>query len=154
MSTLGEFYVPDDDVLRELGRMQVLHSQLDHMLRLVIKRTVGISIDHPGYWNETRGMSKALRDHAREFIDKKYRDNDDRAGTLNKVLDDAEDATFHRNRALHSVWMKMPGAEPVLHDRDHTLKEHVSFQLPTVEELRSVCERFVRVQRVLDHLTR
>jgi hypothetical protein len=116
MSMLGKFYVPDDDILRELGRMQVLHSQLDHMLRLVIKRTLGISIDDPGYWNETHGMAKALREHARELIDRKYRDNDDRAGALNKVLDDAEDATLHRNRALHSVWMKTPGAEPVLHD--------------------------------------
>ena len=154
MSNLVEFYVPNDDILRELGRLQVLHSQLDHVLRLVIKRTLGISIDDAGYWNETRGMSKPLRDHARDLIDEKYRDNDDAAGTLNKVLDDAEAATLLRNRALHSVWMKTPGAEPVLHDRDHMLKEHVSFQLPTVEELRKVCDRIVRVQRVLDHLTR
>ena len=30
--------------------MQVLHSQLDHTLRLAIKRMLGISIDDPGYW--------------------------------------------------------------------------------------------------------
>ena len=48
------------------------------------------------------------------------------AGTLNKALDDAEDAASHRNRALDSVWMKMPGAGPVLHDRDNKLREHVS----------------------------
>lgn len=150
MSTLVEFYVPNDDILRELGRLQVLHSQLDHVLRLVIKRTLGIAIDDARYWDETHGMSKTLRDHARDLIDEKYRDNDDEAGTLNKVLDDAADATLHRNRALHSVWIKMPK----LHDRDRALKEHVSFQLPTVEDLRDLCERIVRVQRVLDHLTR
>lgn len=52
MSTQGEFCVPGDDILRELGRIQVLHSQFDHTLRLAIKRMLGISIDDPGYWNE------------------------------------------------------------------------------------------------------
>lgn len=124
------------------------------MLRLAIKRTLGISIDDTGYWNETRGMAKELRGRARVLIDDKYRNNDDGAGTLNKVLDDAEAVTLLRNRALHSVWMRVPGAGPVLHDRDPTLKEHVSFQLPTVAELLSLSERIVHIQRVLDHLTR
>ena len=57
------------------------------------------------------------------------------AGTLNKVLDDAEEATTLRNRLLHSVWMKAPGGEPVLHDRDNTLKIHVGFPLPAVGSL-------------------
>jgi len=154
MSTLGEFYVPVDDIVRELGRLQVLHSQLDHVLRLAIKRTLGISIDDAGYWTETRGMSKQLRDRLRDLIDERYRDNDDEAGTFNKVLDDAEAVTLLRNRALHSVWMKMPDGTLVLHERDGTLKEHVSFQPPTAEELHSICQRIVRIQRVLDHLTR
>ena len=148
MSTEGKFYVPGDDILRELGRMQVLHSHLDHTLRLAIKRMLGISIDEPGYWNETRGMAAALRERAREVIAERYAD------ILNKVLDDAEEATMLRNRALHSVWMKMPGEELVLHDRDNTLKMHVAFQPPTVEDLVSVSERLERIQRVLNHLTR
>lgn len=155
MSAEGEFYVPNDDILCELGRMQVLHSQLDHTLRLAIKRMLGISIDDPGYWNETRGMAKALRDKARKLIDENYSADDDMAGTLNMVLDDAEDATILRNRTLHSVWMKMRGTEePVLHDRDNALKQHREFKLPTVEELRSVSQRIERIQRVLNHLTR
>lgn len=154
MSSESEFYIPDDAILRELGRVQILHSHLDHTLRLAIKRMLGISIDDPGYWNETRGMAAALRKRARELIAKRYGDDDDTADILNKVVDDAEEATMLRNRALHSVWMKAPGEEPVLHDRDNWLKMHVSFQLPTVEDLVSVSNRVERIQRVLNHLTR
>jgi len=52
--------------------MQVLHSHLDHALRLAIKRMLGISIDDPGYWNETRGMAASLRERARELITQRY----------------------------------------------------------------------------------
>jgi hypothetical protein len=154
MSSEGEFYVPDDDILCALGRLQVLHSHLDHTLRLAIKRMLGISIDDPGYWNETRGMAAALRERAREIIAERYSEDDNTADILNKVLDDAEAATILRNRALHSVWMKAPGQEPVLHDRDNTLKMHVAFQVPTGEDLTSVSERIKRIQTVLNHLTR
>ena len=153
MSALSEFYEPDDDILCELGRLQIRHSHLDHTLRLTIKRMLGISIDDPGYWNETRGMNSTLRARARELIAGRYGDDDDTAGILNKVLDDAETATTLRNRLLHSVWMKAPGSEPVLHDRDNSLKVHVGFQLPSVEEVASVSERIHRIQRVLNHLT-
>jgi len=154
MSSTGEFYVPGDDILCELGRLQVRHSHLDHILRLAIKRMLGISIDDPGYWNETRGMAAELRARSRELIAERYWDDDDMAGALNKVLDDAEEVTNLRNRLLHSVWMKARGGEPVLHDRDSTLKIHVGFQLPTVGEVASVSERVGRIQRVLNHLTR
>lgn len=154
MSPKAEFYVPDDGILRELGRLQVRHSHLDHTLRLAIKRMLGISIDDPGYWNETRGMAKELRDRARKLIAERYSDDDNMAGTLNQVLDDAEVATTQRNRLLHSVWMKAPGGEPVLHDRDNMLKMHVGFKLPSVGEVASVSERVERIQRVLNHLTR
>jgi hypothetical protein len=154
MSSTGEFYVPDDDILRELGRLQIRHSHLDHTLRLAIKRMLGISIDDPGYWNETRGMAAGLRARARELIAERYSDDEGMADTLNKVLDDAEEATTLRNRLLHSVWMKASGAEPVLYDRDNTLKIHVGFQLPTVAEVAGVSERVERIQRVLNHLTR
>jgi hypothetical protein len=62
-----------------------------------------ISIDDPGYWNETRGMTAELRKRARKLIEQRYRDDDDTADTLNKVLHDAEEAILLRNRALHSV---------------------------------------------------
>lgn len=153
MTSKGKFYLPDDDILRELGRLQIRHSHLDHTLRLVIKRMLDISIDDPGYWNGTRGMATGLRERARELIAERYRD-DDMAGILNQVLDDAEAATTQRNRLLHSVWMKETGGEPVLHDRDNTLKMHVGFKLPCARDIASVSERVERILRVLNHLTR
>src|SRR6266498_1976075 len=106
MSIESEFYVPGDEILRELGRVQVLHGHLDHTLRLSIKRMLGIAMDDPGYWNETRGMSAKLRKRVRELIAKRYRSDENTADTLNKVLDAAEEATRLRNLALHSAWMK------------------------------------------------
>ena len=93
MSSKSEFYEPDDAILCELGRLQIRHSHLDHTLRLAIKRMLGISIDDPGYWNETHGMAAGLRARTRQLIAERYGDDDDTAGILNKVLDDAETAT-------------------------------------------------------------
>ena len=154
MSTTAEFYEPDDDILRELGRLQIRHSHLDHTLRLAIKRMLGISIDDAGYWDETRGMAAELRGRARKLIAQRYCNDDATADTLNKVLDDAEAVTTMRNRLLHSVWMKAEGEEPVLHDRDNRLKIPVGFTLPTAAEIAKVSEQVARVQRVLNHLTR
>jgi hypothetical protein len=154
MSTEAEFCIPDDETLCELGRMQVLHSHLDHTLRLAIKRMLDISIDDPGYWNETRGMAADLRRRARDLIGQIYRDDHDTADTLNGVLDDAEEVTLLRNRALHSVWIKRPGQEPMLHDRDNSLKTHVDFTPPAVADLAKISKRIERTQRVLNHLTR
>ena|SRR5689334_8995781 len=155
MSTQGECYVPNDDILCELGRMQVLHSHLDHALRLAIKRMHGIPIDDPGYSNETRGMAASLRERARELITHRYGDDDDTAGILNKALDDAEEATMLCNRALHGVWLKPSGEQDaVLHDRDNTLKTHVAFQPPTAEDLKGLSVRIERSHRVLNQLTR
>ena len=89
MSVEAEFYVPSNDILCELGRVQVLHSHLDHTLRLAIKRMLGISIDDPGYWNETRGMPAALRERAKEHVGKLHQGDGDTADILNKVIDDA-----------------------------------------------------------------
>src|SRR2546427_12041797 len=99
-------------------------------------------------------MAAALRERTRGLIAERYRDDADTADILNKVLDDSEQATVLRNRALHSVWIRTPGQEPMLHDRDNALKIHVNFKLPTVEDLASLSKQIERVQRVLNHLTR
>jgi hypothetical protein len=148
------YYIPEDDILRELGRLQIRHSHLDHTLRLAIKRMLGIPIDDPGYWNETRGMAAGLRDRARELIAERFSSKDDVADTLNRVLDDAELATTSRNRLLHSVWMKGADGKAVLHDRDNASKKHVGFHLPSGAEIASLSERIERIHRVIDHLTR
>ena len=153
MSSQAQYFMPDDDTLRELGRLQVLHSQLDHALRLAIKRMLGISVDDSGYWNETRGMTAALREKARKLISEKYAHDDNKDAILNKVLDDAEEVTELRNRALHSAWMKAPGGNPFLHDRDNGLRAHVNFQIPSVATLAGLGERLQRQHRVLDSVT-
>ena len=115
---------------------------------------LGISVDDPGYWNETRGMAKDLRDKARRLITDKYDDDEHKAAILNKVLDDAEEVTELRNRALHSVWMNEPGRDPFLLDRDKTSRTHINYRPPSPSDLATISGRIQRVQRVLDGLTR
>lgn len=69
-----------------------------------------------------QALASALREKARKLIAERYANDDDTASILNKVLDDAEGVTELRNQALHSVWMKVAGEQPFLHDRDNTLK--------------------------------
>ena len=154
MSIQAQYFIPEEDTLREIGRMQVLHGHLDHSLRLSIKRILGISVDDPGYWNETRGMAKNLRDKVRGMLAEKCDNDDDRAVVLNKVLDDADGATELRNRALHSVWMKEPRGDPFLHDRDMASKSHVNYLPPSKSDLEALSARIQRIHRVLDGVTR
>lgn len=154
MGPESELYIPCDEILRELGLLQIRHTHLDHTLRLAIKRMLGISIDDPGYWNESRGMTAALRNRARELIAERHHDDYDTSDVLTQLLDSAEELTKLRNRALHSVWMKACCEAPVLHDRDNWLRKHVTFQPPSIEDLQSVSSRIEQCQRVLDDLTR
>jgi len=149
----SDFHVPGDDILRELGRVQVLHGHLDYTLRLAIKRMLGIAMDDPRYWNATDAMTSELRKRAGELIARRYHDDEDTADPLYKVLDDAAEATKLRNMALHSAWMRVPGEAPLLHDRDRKLREHVHYHLPTLEDLANLCNRIQRVHRALNHIT-
>lgn len=115
---------------------------------------LGISIDDRGYWNETRGMAAELRKRTRTLIAERYANNKDIADTLNKVLDEAEEVTLFRNRALHSVWMISSNGEPVLHDRNDRLRLHISFRPPSAEDIASTIERIQRVQSTLNQVTR
>lgn len=149
MKAQTQFFIPDESILRELGRLQVMHSQFDHTLRLMMMRTLGINMDDPKYWIETRGMTSALRERAREIINKKYSTNDNMSGLLNKILDDAEEITELRNRIVHSAWIKNPGEQPSLVDRDIATKSHRHFHCPSLGEIRSINERIQRVNRLL-----
>ena len=51
------------------------------------------------------------------MIAERYRDEENTADILNKALDEAKAATNDRNVALHSVWIRPDGKDPVLHDR-------------------------------------
>ena len=154
MSFQAQYYMPADEVLRELGRLQVVHSHLDHALRLGIKRMLGLSIDDPGYWTETRGMAGALRERLRQLIVERYRGDENTADMLNKVLDDAEEATEARNRVVHAAWMKTPEQGPFLHDRDNSLRDHVKYEPPTQIDLAELSGRIQRIHSVLDYVTR
>src|SRR5205809_447680 len=65
-------FIPSDDVLREVGRVAIRHGQLDHVLRLAIKRVVGISITDPLYAELTKGMTGTLRTTLKKKIEERY----------------------------------------------------------------------------------
>src|SRR4051812_30835207 len=118
MATLAQFYMPDDDALLcAVGRVIILHGHLDHMLRLGIKRMLGISIDDPGYMSQTHGMTRTLRNRVRSLIDVRFVGEPERKEALISLLDIAEQLSEHRHTLAHAVWMREPGQEPLLHDR-------------------------------------
>lgn len=158
MAQLATFYLPEDEaLLREVGRVVIRHSHLDHMLRLAIKRMLGISIDDPGYMTETRGMTGALRETVRELIADTYGADDVMVEGLHALLDRADVLSEHRNRLVHSVWMQTPGVEPRLNFREKNENgqyEHREYEVPTVDNLVYVEQEISSVLELLDRVTR
>lgn len=148
-----EYLLPPDNILRELGRIQVLHSHLDHTLRLAIKRIRGIAIDDLEYWAATDYMSAGLRNRVLELVSETYKDDAETANTVRAILARHEEVTLFRNKVLHSVWMTWPGGQEVLHDRDKQLEQHVNYLPPTLNDLVSLGDQIKQVQATLDHIT-
>jgi len=149
MADEGYFYIPDDDILREVGRIVIRHGLLDHLLRLAIKRFLGISIEDEGYASETRGMSSALRERLQELTTAKFKDNPDKRGLFESLLAVAEAQTKRRNTLVHAVWMHVPGKAPALYDKDGT-----AYPIPTIEILRDIERMIDVVKNILNFSSR
>jgi hypothetical protein len=146
MATTGEFYMPDDELLKQLGRVAIRHGHLDYVMRLAIKRLLGISTDDPGYATETRGMSRELRKTLRTHAAAKL--EGELLELLESLIVHAEAVTTLRNRVIHAVWMRVPGQEPRLYDKDR------NYPLPTAVQLAHIEQRIDTVLKIINALTR
>lgn len=147
MAEVGKMYLPDDEIALTVGRITIRHGQLDHVMRLAIKRMLGISIDDPGYASATKGMSKDLREKVMKRASERYVDEPEKLELMESLLDQAESVTRIRNRLTHSVWMQVEGQPPMMYDKDGR------YSIPTIGELQVIERQLDIMQRVLNILT-
>jgi hypothetical protein len=147
MAEIGKMYMPDDEIALIVGRITIRHGQLDHVMRLAIKRMLGVSIDDPGYATATKGMSKDLREKVMKRASERYADEQEKLELIESLLDQAETVTRVRNRLTHSVWMQVDGQPPMMYDKDGP------YAIPTIEELQVTERQLDIMQRVLNILT-
>ena len=159
-------FIPSDEVLREVGRVVIRHGQLDHALRLAIKRVVGVSIADPLYAELTRGMTGVLRTTLKKKIEERYgarATQKDLMGqtaiaeadrlvykgqVLFNLLDRAKEVSDERNWLVHGLWAQENDKTPVIIDKEG------DYTIPTVETLRVVEMKIDELRRVVDGITR
>src|SRR5262245_8065886 len=128
------YKMPSPLLTREIGRVVVRHSHLDHELRLTIKSLLRISITDPMYQNETDMLSGRLRDRIRELAATELATRPDVHDELIGWLNRAEKLSELRNQLVHGVWSrsKTDGSIKVRDTRHGKL-----LKMPTVRELKA-----------------
>lgn len=118
---------------REIGRVVIRHSHLDHELRLTIKSLLRISITDPMYQNETDMSSGKLRERIKELAANELAAKSDVHDELMGWLERAEKLSELRNQLVHGVWSrsKTDGSIKVRDTRYAKL-----LKMPTLKELK------------------
>lgn len=127
--------IPDDKPLMEaMGRLAIRHSQLDAMLKYVLKTLSGESTDtifrDHTFWTAGRLQHK-LRNLAAGKL------SGDPLNELIAILDRCQDATNVRNDLVHSFWQAVADSNP----REYRMLQRDGSTicgLPTVNEVRAV----------------
>ncbi len=126
---LVHFHIPDDaELIAAIGRVSVLHSRLDYVLRLTIKTLSGMELNKAmdATQNET---SSGLRRRVNKW-GRKVLGESEALIELQAYVKRCERGSRHRNELLHGLYAKELDGEPVVYDRDRKQKP-----LPTVPEL-------------------
>lgn len=121
--------LPEDErLLAAVGRVAILNSLLDRILRMTVKSIEGITIEQA--LDATRGQGASeLRKTIRKLAQKKLGMCSELM-RLRAILGRAERATDHRNELIHRVWsQRLDGDAGLLDDRGHLMP------IPTVGEL-------------------
>jgi hypothetical protein len=140
-ATFITFAIPDDPkVQAAFGLVSMRHTQLDHILRMLLKSLSGVSVEQALAATSWTGSAE-LRERARKLARR-------RLGEcaalirLQALLKACEIATRKRNELIHNVIVReVDGADDVLmRDGDGKLKPP-----PTVEELNALADELVRL---------
>jgi hypothetical protein len=129
---LLHFHIPDDAALMAaIGRVSVLHSRLDYVLRLTIKTLSGMEFNKAmdATQNET---SSGLRQRVNKWGERVLGESEALI-ELQAYVKRCERVSRQRNELLHSLYAKELDGEPVILDRDRKQKP-----IPTVPELRTI----------------
>jgi len=133
MAVMIDYKTPSPTLTREIGRVVIRHSHLDHELRLTIKSLLRIKIDDPIYQSETDMLSGKLRARIKELAATELAGKPDVHTELTDWLDRSEKLSELRNQLVHGVWSrsKTDGSIKVRDTRFGKL-----LKMPTVKELK------------------
>jgi hypothetical protein len=125
--------IPDDcAILAAVGRIALRHSQLDYVLRLILK-------DASGEMDFHEAMRKTERDGAEKLRECVRRCLKDRLGKqisdLDRLLQRAKAVSDERNDLLHSVWAKDKDGDFVMRGDEGVLS------CPAIDELNELADR-------------
>ncbi len=112
VAVIRNFSMPKVYIQQQVGAIAIKHSQLDHVLRLAIKRMLGILIDDPLYTFLTkRQLTTKLRELAEGLIKANTNGkltDDDRKEVL-RLLKQAKPLSDMRNNLVHCTWARKKG---------------------------------------------
>ena len=103
------FFMPDEAVLHALGKISLLHSRLDHILKMTLKTLAGVrvaqALDATAF-----EPSASLRRRVRKLARNKLGE-----GTaliqVEAPLERSRRATERRNELIHSIWAREEGED-------------------------------------------
>jgi hypothetical protein len=127
--------IPDNKPLMEaMGRVAIRHSQLDSMLKYVLKTLSGQSVEVI-FKNHAGWLTSRLQTHVREVAARKL--SGEPLEKLISILDRCEAATESRNDFVHSFWQAVADSNPKQYRMLRVDGVTIS-ELPTVTELLAV----------------
>lgn len=142
-------WTPDDALLAELGRVTLRHAQLEHALKLTLKRMFGISLNDRGYYDRVgKLMSRDLRDKISEAVDARLGQRSIQAQSLRQMLPAAERLTSRRNRVAHGNWVIKADGQTLIRDRAR------SYPIPTAADLRELADGIYALAQTFEAITR
>jgi hypothetical protein len=136
------FHVPENpEWLQAFGRVSVVHTHLDHILRMLLKSLAGVSIEAALLATENEA-SAALRDRAKKIARQQLGEG---AALLNlqALLERCKRVTTQRNDWIHTVIASDWLDTEAMRYREGRPSE----PLPTVEQLDCLTEEMQRLIR-------
>jgi hypothetical protein len=142
--------MPSVNVQQRVGAVVIKHTQLEHVLRLCVKRLHALSIDSPEY-EELMKIPKVSkrRDQVRAALSTSKLDSDQQVEVL-QLLIDAANVSESRNSLAHDTWARRPG-EPLMLVND---MKRTAVAVPSMAELKRCAEEIDRIRTRLNVLTR
>jgi hypothetical protein len=150
MGVIRSFGMPHVNIQQRVGAIVIKHTQLEHVLRLCLKRLHALSIDSPEYDElmKVRKVSKQ-RQQIRDALSASNLDSDQQREVLQLLLD-AADLSELRNSLAHDTWARKAN-ESLMLVNDKTRK---AVAVPSMAALKCCADDIDRVQSRLNVLTK
>jgi hypothetical protein len=140
-------WLPEDAaLLAAIGRVAVLHGQLDYCLRMTVKSLEGVSVGKALRDTEGKGPGELSTK-----IRKVAGGDGDVPEPLREILNRARLATDRRNKLLHGFWCKRLDGTPGIRTEHGTKPRSVEFgPIPTIAELEDLANELDQVEGELN----